>query len=107
MITQIDIDRLHQRPKVGKGSGKSFDLAVEVLQNIYFAEPGDEYVVRIPKRNYIAHMMPMYLQLSRIMEVDIEGISGKIVFFKNKAKLVFTTLDDNLDGRQCIEFIDS
>ena len=107
-MIKIDLDRLHKQPKIGRGSGKTFDMVVEVLHNVYFSKPGDNFIIRVRYLDFKRFIIPMIRDVAESLDIEIDYIKngGTQIFFKNKGRILFKRHDDIVRGLTFINFSD-
>ena len=108
---KINIDRLHKQPKVGRGSGKTFDMVVELMQNVYLSKSGDIFVIHISYRNRVVHILKMIKDLCSNFDLEINSINkSKLeISFKHfdstdLGVVIFALPDTELHGLKCADF---
>ena len=109
----LDIDFLHKQPKIGRKSGKTTAMLVELLQNVEFSNPGQCHVLFIPEHRAKFYLYKMIYDLSVQLGLRISKVvkTRNEIQFENKGYIKFVLNSEqgreSLRGLQYREFFET
>lgn len=109
---KIDIERLHKRPKHGRQSGRTFDMVVELLQNITVLDDNEDvtYGVKVANTSLMIYIFRMMRMLSENFGITLtcNNNDGCIEVEGKRCNIIIHTTYVNRRylHREYIEFVD-